>query len=122
MEVPAVDNPKSIRVERNKKIGTFTCELCNLHAPYEYFGNSPPFTKSVLLLEDVFVMRDPFTTERKLLILGSHCSLCNKVICVGQSCSLFYTKRFCLPCAFDNIQEFPTEIQQELVKKSSKDT
>ena len=29
-----------------------------------------------------------------------------------QNCSLFYTKRFCLPCVQKNITEFPNEIQQ----------
>ena len=29
-----------------------------------------------------------------------------------QDCSIFYSKRFCLPCVMDSLEEFPTEIQQ----------
>ncbi|XP_077987643.1 cysteine-rich DPF motif domain-containing protein 1-like [Glandiceps talaboti] len=105
--------------KKSRKIGTFICELCNLTSPYDYYGNMPPFAKSVILMEDAFVMRDPFTPEYKHLTLGSHCSVCNKVVCVGQGCSLFYTKRFCLPCVEENKDEFPAEIQQELLKRSS---
>lgn len=34
-----------------------------------------------------------------------------------QECSLFYSKRFCLPCVQENIDAFPQEIQQDLEKR-----
>ncbi|XP_064889534.1 cysteine-rich DPF motif domain-containing protein 1 isoform X3 [Columba livia] len=38
----------------------------------------------VRLLEECYVMKDPFTPDKdKFLILGSHCSLCNRSVCVG---------------------------------------
>lgn len=39
---------------------------------------------SYRLLEECYVMKDPFTPDKdKFLILGSHCSLCNRSVCVG---------------------------------------
>ncbi|XP_048371772.1 cysteine-rich DPF motif domain-containing protein 1 [Sphaerodactylus townsendi] len=99
--------------------GTFDCELCGLHVPYSYYGNKPPNAYSVTLLEDCYVMRDPFTSDKdKFLILGSECSLCRKRVCVGTDCSLFYAKRFCLPCTNSHIEEFPLEIKQDLEKRA----
>ncbi|XP_061438452.1 cysteine-rich DPF motif domain-containing protein 1 isoform X5 [Rhineura floridana] len=71
------------------------------------------------LLEESYVMKDPFTSDKdKFLILGSQCSLCCKRLCVGTDCSLFYTKRFCLPCVNLHLKEFPLEIRKDLEKKS----
>ncbi|KAF7248045.1 Cysteine-rich DPF motif domain-containing protein 1 [Varanus komodoensis] len=33
-------------------------------------------------------------------------------------CSLFYSKRFCLPCVNSHLKDFPLEIQQDLEKKT----
>ncbi|XP_074839789.1 cysteine-rich DPF motif domain-containing protein 1 isoform X2 [Carettochelys insculpta] len=100
--------------------GVFECQLCGLTAPYNYCGQKPPHAHSVVLLEECYVMKDPFTLDKdKFLILGSQCSLCNRRVCVGTECSLFYSKRFCLPCVYENLQEFPLEIQQDLDKKKS---
>ncbi|XP_043390928.1 cysteine-rich DPF motif domain-containing protein 1 isoform X1 [Chelonia mydas] len=72
------------------------------------------------LLEESYVMKDPFIPDKdKFLILGSQCSLCNRRVCVGTECSLFYSKRFCLPCVNENLREFPLEIQQDLEKRKS---
>ena len=74
--------------------------------------------------------RDPFRADPQPLILGSHCSSCGRVVCVSsvslsrpgvcvcvrfsflQTCSVFYTKRFCADCVKSNLKEFPKEIQQ----------
>ncbi|XP_077786929.1 cysteine-rich DPF motif domain-containing protein 1 isoform X2 [Podarcis muralis] len=64
--------------------GTFECELCGLTAPYSYYGQKPPNAACVTLLEECYVMKDPFTSDKdKFLILGSQCSLCCKHVCVG---------------------------------------
>ncbi|XP_032348383.1 cysteine-rich DPF motif domain-containing protein 1 isoform X10 [Camelus ferus] len=34
-----------------------------------------------------------------------------------MECSLFYSKRFCLPCVQENMDAFPQEIQQDLEKR-----
>ncbi|KAM6436677.1 cysteine-rich DPF motif domain-containing protein 1 isoform 2-T3 [Liasis olivaceus] len=66
------------------KQDTFECELCGLTAPYSYYGQQPPNAYSVTLLEDCYVMKDPFTHEKdRILILGAQCSLCHKRVCVG---------------------------------------
>ncbi|XP_062990425.1 cysteine-rich DPF motif domain-containing protein 1 isoform X2 [Elgaria multicarinata webbii] len=99
--------------------GTFECHLCGLTAPYSYYGQKPPNAYSVTLLEESYVMKDPFTSDKgKFLILGSQCSLCCKRVCVGTDCSLFYSKRFCLPCVNLHLKDFPLEIKQDLEKKT----
>ncbi|XP_020641423.2 cysteine-rich DPF motif domain-containing protein 1 isoform X1 [Pogona vitticeps] len=106
--------------------GTFECELCGLKAPYSYYGQKPPNPYLVAmefslpsLLEESYVMKDPFTSDKdKFLILGSRCNLCRKCVCVGTECSLFYSKRFCLPCVNLHLKEFPLEIKQDLEKKT----
>ncbi|XP_060022951.1 cysteine-rich DPF motif domain-containing protein 1 isoform X2 [Lagenorhynchus albirostris] len=106
-----------------RPLGVFECQLCALTAPYSYVGQQPPGAQSVAglghsahrrhflsrsLLEESYVMRDPFTPSKdRFLILGSRCS----------DCSLFYSKRFCLPCVRENIDAFPQEIQQDLEKR-----
>ncbi|XP_038267983.1 cysteine-rich DPF motif domain-containing protein 1 isoform X2 [Dermochelys coriacea] len=100
--------------------GNFECQLCGLTAPFSYYGQKPPNTHSVVLLEESYVMKDPFIPDKdKFLILGSQCSLCNRRVCVGTECSLFYSKRFCLPCVNENLQEFPLEIRHDLNKRKS---
>ncbi|XP_007232338.2 cysteine-rich DPF motif domain-containing protein 1 [Astyanax mexicanus] len=98
--------------------GVFTCELCELSSPYTFYGQKPPNTRGIVLLEECYGMRDPFSPEKeKFLVLGSKCCLCNKIVCVGTECSLFYTKRFCLPCVREHLHQFPEQIQTELAKK-----
>ncbi|XP_030711498.1 cysteine-rich DPF motif domain-containing protein 1 isoform X4 [Globicephala melas] len=116
-----------------RPLGVFECQLCALTAPYSYVGQQPPGAQSVAglghsahrhhflsrsLLEESYVMRDPFTPNKdRFLILGSRCSVCGRLVCVGPDCSLFYSKRFCLPCVRENIDAFPQEIQQDLEKR-----
>ncbi|KAM9674038.1 cysteine-rich DPF motif domain-containing protein 1 isoform 5-T5 [Trichechus inunguis] len=72
------------------------------------------------LLEESYVLKDPFTADRdKFLVLGSRCSVCSRLVCVGPECSLFYTKRFCLPCVWENIDAFPQEIRQDVDKRKA---
>ncbi|XP_058273450.1 cysteine-rich DPF motif domain-containing protein 1 [Hemibagrus wyckioides] len=100
--------------------GTFTCELCELSTEYTFYGRKPPNTRAIGFLEDCYGMRDPFTPNKdKFLILGSKCSLCKKTVCVGTDCSIFYTKRFCLPCVRKNLEQFPEQIQIEIAKKKT---
>ncbi|XP_040553617.1 cysteine-rich DPF motif domain-containing protein 1 isoform X2 [Gallus gallus] len=68
--------------------GEFKCQLCGLTAPYTYYGQKPPNTHSIVILEDSYVMKDPFTPDKeKFLILGSLCSLCRRTVCVGAHAS-----------------------------------
>ncbi|XP_012612537.2 cysteine-rich DPF motif domain-containing protein 1 [Microcebus murinus] len=104
----------------HRPLGMFECELCALTAPYSYVGQKPPNTQSVVLLEESYIMKDPFTSDKdRFLVLGSRCSLCSRLVCVGQECSLFYSKRFCLPCVQKNISAFPQEIRQDLEKRKA---
>ncbi|KAM7437988.1 Cysteine-rich domain [Porites harrisoni] len=101
---------------------TFKCSSCGFECYYEYFGKRPPFSKSVILLEDAFVIRDPFSPTTGHLTLGGQCCLCSKDICVAPTCSIFYTKRFCVSCVENNLMEFPEEIQKDIQRKGVHDT
>ncbi|XP_071780560.2 cysteine-rich DPF motif domain-containing protein 1 [Centroberyx gerrardi] len=97
---------------------TFTCQLCGLSTPFTYHGQKPPNTRAIVLLEECFVTKDPFSPDKeKFLVLGSNCSLCSSSVCVGSDCSLFYTKRFCMQCVNKHLDQFPPQIQAELAKK-----
>ncbi|XP_035677727.1 cysteine-rich DPF motif domain-containing protein 1-like [Branchiostoma floridae] len=112
------NSDKNRQLEGRKKQGDFICSLCDVSAPYDYLGTTPPYAKSIVLLEKAYVMKDPFAQGKEgHLVLGATCCLCDRCVCLGQDCSLFYTKRFCLPCVLQNIQEFPAEIREEVAKK-----
>nr|XP_026250153.1 cysteine-rich DPF motif domain-containing protein 1 isoform X3 [Urocitellus parryii] len=65
-------------------LGVFKCQLCSVTAPYSYVGQKPPNTQAVVLLEESYVMKDPFTSGTdRFLVLGSRCSLCSRLVCVG---------------------------------------
>ncbi|KAM9327515.1 cysteine-rich DPF motif domain-containing protein 1 isoform 1-T1 [Pholidichthys leucotaenia] len=103
---------------RESRKDVFTCQLCHLSSPYTYYGQKPPNTRAIVLLEECFVSKDPFSPDKeKFLILGSICSLCNVRVCVGSDCSLFYTKRFCMRCVNKHLDQFPHQVQAELAKK-----
>lgn len=38
---------------------------------------------------------------------------------LSQDCSLFYSKRVCLPCVQENIGAFPQEIQRDVEKRKA---
>ena len=128
MENKTLDNPDNTS-ELSRKV--FQCKECDLYARYEYFGHKPydHYQKTskdkLILFEDCYICDDPFTDSksRNFLILGSDCSICKKKVCVSSECSIFYyTKRFCIKCALEKIDEFPNEIKLELEKiKESQD-
>ncbi|NXC59385.1 CDPF1 protein, partial [Aleadryas rufinucha] len=113
-----MDAPKEVQTP-----GEFECELCELPDPYTYYGRMPPNSHSIVLLEEACVVKYPFTPDKdKFFIVGSHCSLCCRAVCIVmlfslQDCSLFYSKRFCLPCVKENLKAFPLEIQEDVDKR-----
>ena len=102
-----------------KKI-QFQCSLCNLCEMCHYFGSSPPFVRNSLeFSEDCYVMLDPFSAyhpkkANSFIVLGAECSACNRTVCV--ECSIYFTKRFCIKCAQYDINEFPQDVQNRIVK------
>lgn len=114
------DNSKSENPPRDAtEGGIFTCVRCGLKEHYFYKGKKPPFTKKISFREDSYVMKDPFSPPNKnqLLLLGSDCSLCNIPVCQSPDCSIFYTRRFCISCAEENLKNFPSAVQIKLKKK-----
>ncbi|XP_026857982.1 cysteine-rich DPF motif domain-containing protein 1 isoform X2 [Electrophorus electricus] len=88
-------------------IGVFTCEQCDLSSPYTFYGQKPPNTRAIVLLEECYGMRDPFNPEReKFLVLGSKCCLCKKTVCVGTrgSCRQPYLPNVAYVCLNSGVQ------------------
>ncbi|XP_023220214.1 cysteine-rich DPF motif domain-containing protein 1-like isoform X2 [Centruroides sculpturatus] len=102
--------------ERAEKI--FTCFLCGMNEKYHYYGRSSPFVRSISFTEDAYIAKDPFAPKghKLFLLLGSHCSVCNNVVCQSKNCSIFYIQRFCVKCAKQHISRFPSQIQKDISK------
>lgn len=131
------NNTQNLENPENDKI--FKCRLCNFYANFTYYGCRPLERHSknsfenlsiyqaqqisrkneIELFEKCFVCDDPFGENKSanFLILGSRCFNCKKMVCLRNKCSIFYyTKRFCLNCAKDNLDSFPKEIRLEIAK------
>ncbi|XP_055252487.1 cysteine-rich DPF motif domain-containing protein 1 isoform X1 [Moschus berezovskii] len=84
-ELKSSHMPRKMACETEQNpLGVFKCQLCALTAPYSYKGQQPPDCQSVVLLEECYVLRDPFTPDKgRFLIVGSRCSMCGRLVCVG---------------------------------------
>jgi len=118
--VPTSTISKSSEQPHEKHI--FECQICGLSEEYHYFGKKPPFCKSIVFIDDSYVMRDPFTLQygnnANFLLLGGKCCICSESIC--QECSVFFTTRFCNKCYQSNIHLLPEELRVKK-KKDQKD-
>ncbi|NXT69857.1 CDPF1 protein, partial [Chaetops frenatus] len=106
-----MDAPKEIQTP-----GEFKCELCYLSAPYTYYGWMPPNSPSImleLLSKKKIKLLEYFSPEEEFSIL---CILLVTLFSL-QDCSLFYSKRFCLPCVKENLKAFTLEIQEGMDKQ-----
>ena len=95
----------------------FECHLCGLSERCHYRGARPPFSGCVQLAETSYVMRDPFSARARCqlpVVLGADCARCGRAVCQDAGCSVFYTRRFCLPCARERAGEFPPQLQEKL--------
>ena len=62
---------------------SFECALCGwatLHV--DYFGRKPPFNKSIVYLEDCFVIQDPIGDPMRPVCVGSVCVVCERQGCI----------------------------------------
>lgn len=100
----------------------FACNVCGLTAPYEVFGTSLPSHNvdilqakderagtNIVFLEPVFLVSDPSAGKRRPLAIGAECSLCRARVCMAETCSFFYAKRFCATCAIGHKIAFPPQ-------------
>jgi len=103
--------------ERSKNV--FTCEICGFSCRFDAYGRKIDVGFNALRLkEDAFLLKDPFSTSNETpIVLGSPCSICRFTVCVGQSCSYFYEKRYCKPCMLKILQKFPIAVQEEAKKR-----
>ncbi|XP_071174274.1 cysteine-rich DPF motif domain-containing protein 1-like isoform X2 [Mytilus edulis] len=102
-----------MRIKTSVLLFTVTVAACadkNLSSRYLFIKLS--------LMEDSYLCKDPFSAEGGFITLGSHCSMCQLSVCCSTECSLFYTKRFCIDCCKSKIEQFPQEIQQEILRKT----
>lgn len=109
---------ESSAVTPEVNIKYFECSSCILRVQYEYFGRDPPWYKNYRLLEDVYAIEDPFSPpkQKKIVILGTHCVKCDKLVCKDTTCSIYYEETYCIRCAKQNINLFPESIREKLNK------
>lgn len=105
---------------------TFKCEYCHFHEEYDYFGTHPPFANKIKFNENCYVMKDPFspapehaktTNSEYFIALGANCAKCDRPVCRGAECSIYYLKTYCLPCAGKFVNLFPLEVQSKIKKQ-----
>ncbi|EFJ45950.1 hypothetical protein VOLCADRAFT_63186 [Volvox carteri f. nagariensis] len=88
----------------------FACSLCGFEAPFKHFGASLPSVCS--FLEEGWLAVDPFSIQARPVFLGAPCSACGRAVCTAEACSVFYSKRFCRPCARSNAEAFPAAVRK----------
>ncbi|XP_059481965.1 cysteine-rich DPF motif domain-containing protein 1 isoform X2 [Neocloeon triangulifer] len=114
--VPIQGFDQETKKKEDTQGGTFQCCVCKLEETFHCRGPIPFFCKTVRLSADSYVARDPFTPlqQRSFLLLGSDCGVCGNPVC--QSCSLYYTKRFCKPCALETASKFPAPLKARILQ------
>ena len=118
----------------------FRCRRCGLSQEAHFFGKGKPrFCRGQLeVTEPSYLMLDPFSPrvagKANFLLLGGICVVCeakeeeeegdgsgiaaeSASVCVD--CSVFYSKRFCVDCAAENIRYFPVEVQAKIRRKTT---
>ncbi|CAD6199843.1 unnamed protein product [Caenorhabditis auriculariae] len=101
----------------------FECDICHMKEK-SLFGDlkgSDGFYPA-----PVFFMRDPFAppvrvkTRKPMLadfmVIGSTCSLCDRVICFDKACSTFFGSYFCASCIVRERRRFPDKVLEMLSK------
>ncbi|CAM0512109.1 unnamed protein product [Fasciola hepatica] len=75
-------------VSRMSSVNTqfFCCSICDFRIPYDTKGRGSKYlSKEVQILEDAYIMRDPFADNNLGgIILGADCCLCKRMVCVSQ--------------------------------------
>lgn len=94
----------------------FQCSYCPLNEKFEYFGDDPSFAKAYKLLENSYVIEDPFLPPKQgqFIILGAHCIKCNKTVCKDSNCSFYFDGTYCIKCAKYSSKTFPHVVQEKL--------
>ena len=77
----------------------FRCSLCEFECTADYVGRTPPWNRSIVFIEEAYVVRDPLGDAAHPVCVGAACAACGKQVCAMPACSLFYAKRICMACA-----------------------
>ena len=107
--------PSTAAASHDSEARPFACHACEFSTTADGPARAGPRPGSgIAFLEAVYVRRDPFAPRLRPLVIGADCSMCGKAFCVAPTCSIFYCKRFCLPCADSVRAAFPPEVVREL--------
>ncbi|CAK0872993.1 unnamed protein product, partial [Prorocentrum cordatum] len=66
---------------------------------------------------DIYSLENPSPADYgpvRTLCLGAPCSVCGAPVCAAGSCSLFYSARFCRPCAAAARGSLPSFLDKDL--------
>lgn len=116
--LPSTSKTEDKPEDEKKEVKYFQCATCGLRECYEYYGDNPPFVKNYKLLENSYVIEDPFVPpkQNEFIILGTHCIQCRKNVCKDPNCSFYYDGTYCLECAKNCSQKFPKNVQEKINK------
>uniref|UniRef100_A0A0R3RY62 Cysteine-rich DPF motif domain-containing protein 1 n=1 Tax=Elaeophora elaphi TaxID=1147741 RepID=A0A0R3RY62_9BILA len=124
-----------LKNDEDRNLIKFTCFLCGLTENCHYgLVEISGRTHTYRYKDEMYYMLDPFrnrssVNERRLaqtkanngskasgnkaksifdvLVLGAICSICGQSVCIGEDCSIFYTKTFCVVCITREKSHFP---------------
>ena len=99
----------------------FRCSSCAFECVADYVGRTPPWNRSIVFIEEAYVVRDPLGDAAHPVCVGATCAACDKPVCAMPLCSLFYAKRICMTCARLPAvqQQLPAEILQAIAPASA---
>lgn len=101
--------------------GTFLCCVCGFSCSYDCFETRAPFSHHMVFLEKAYLLKDPFVEYEDVICLGSDCTICGKSVCKGNSCSIFFTKRFCIHCFQTVSHAFPEEVRAKVERETKRE-
>eukprot|EP01100_Stratorugosa_tubuloviscum_P010152 TRINITY_DN4331_c1_g1_i1.p1 TRINITY_DN4331_c1_g1~~TRINITY_DN4331_c1_g1_i1.p1 ORF type:complete len:144 (-),score=40.04 TRINITY_DN4331_c1_g1_i1:86-517(-) len=92
----------------------FTCFNCEVIYSYHKYSTQLTQQDQLQFVEEGFLFREGNSQNFRVILLGSTCKVCNKIVCVNLKCSLYYSKRFCKVCLKKNKLFFPIELHKEI--------
>ncbi|KAM7294802.1 cysteine-rich DPF motif domain-containing protein 1 [Ixodes scapularis] len=89
----------------------FVCDVCNMREKYHVETDAIKRLE-LRFLEKVYLIKDGTGEDIGGFAVGSHCSECDRCVCLSSECSVFYTRRFCKDCFSSRSRQFPPQIGQ----------
>mmetsp|Transcript_3609 Transcript_3609/g.3718 ORF Transcript_3609/g.3718 Transcript_3609/m.3718 type:complete len:118 (+) Transcript_3609:335-688(+) len=99
----------------------FHCSICFESISYLLFGRQLKKCPSIIFLEDVYLIKDPFIETGLIMpiAVGGKCAICQNDVCMDNSCSIFYKEQYCANCLHTHAADLPSEVINIFNKRSN---